>query len=292
MSGYHEALLVILAINVIAAYAAYLPLTAGQLNLGTAGFMAIGAYLAAYLSNEFAVPTWICVVAGASAAGLVGLLIAYPVLRARGIYLVLATMAFGELIRTSLLDLEIVGAAAGYPVHEFIPMLPICVTAVLVTVGVGLLYQTRFGLCLLAVREDDLASRQFGINVRAFQAAAFAMGSFLAGLAGALYAHHYSYVEAQYFNVVLSVYIAMYVLFGGIQTVLGPLLGAVFFTFMPEIFRAGDSWRFVIFAAALILILAWRPQGLVDNQLMTRIAGGLRLSRSGKQEKALEANSK
>jgi branched-chain amino acid transport system permease protein len=90
-------------------------------------------------------------------------------------------------------------------------------------------------------------------------------------MAGALYGHHFSYIEAQQYNVVNSVYVSMYVLLGGVQTVLGPLLGAVFFTLIPEVFRIGDTWRFVIFAVALILTMIWRPEGLVDRELIDRL---------------------
>lgn len=257
-----------LAINIIAAYAAFVPLAAGQLNLGVAGFMAIGAYSAAVLSNAFAWPIAGTIIAAAAITGGAGFLIGYPVLRARGIYLVLATLAFGELVRSTLLSLESVGAAAGYPVAGYASYKTVVFVAVAVVIFVALLFRTRLGLSMRALREDELSAEQFGVNVRDVKASAFAIGALLAGVAGALYGHHFSYIEAQHFNVVLSVYIAMYVLLGGVQTVAGPLLGAVFFTLVPELFRLGDAWRFVIFAAVLILTMIWRPEGLVDRELM------------------------
>lgn len=271
MSGYAEGLLVILAINVIAAYAAYLPLAAGQLNLGVAGFMAIGAYVAAYLANALAWPIAVTVSAGAAAAGLIGLVIGYPVLRTRGIYLVLATLAFGELVRVSLLNMEVVGAAAGFPVSTHAGVWVVVAVALAVVALIVWLGHTRLGLCMIAVREDEVASGQFGIKVRSVKTTTFSLGALLAGLAGALYGHHYSYIEAQHFNVVYSVYVAMYVLLGGVQTVVGPFLGALFFTLIPELFRIGETWRFVIFAVALILTMVWRPEGLVDRELLGRL---------------------
>jgi len=271
VSGYVEGLLVILAINVIAAYGAFLPLAAGQLNLGIAGFMAIGAYVAAYLSNEFAWPLALTILGGTTAAGLVGVLLGYPLLRTKGIYLVLATLAFGELVRSGLLNLEVVGAAAGYPVGRHAEFEIVCAVAIAATLIVVWLYHTRFGLGMMATREDEIAADQFGVDVRRVRAVAFALGAAMGGLAGALYAHHYSYIEAQKFNVVLSVYVAMYVLLGGVQTVIGPLFGALFFTMMPELFRIGDTWRFVIFAAAVILTMIWRPEGLIDRTLIDRL---------------------
>ena len=271
MSGYAEGLLVVLAINVVAAYAAFLPLAAGQLNLGVAGFMAIGAYTAAVLSNTLGWPPAVTIACAAAATGVAGLLIGYPVLRARGIYLVLATLAFGELVRSSLLSMEVVGAAAGYPVKGYAGWAVVTAVAVGVVLFCAWLYHTRLGLCMMAVRDDELAAEQFGVKSRNVKVIAFALGAALAGIAGALYGHHFSYIEAQQFNVVNSVYIAMYVLLGGVQTLLGPLLGALFFTLVPELFRIGDSWRFVIFALALILTMVWRPEGLVDRELLERL---------------------
>jgi branched-chain amino acid transport system permease protein len=276
MSGYAEGLLVIIAINVVSAYAAFLPLAAGQLNLGVAGFMAIGAYVAAFLANEYALPLSVTIVSGAAAAAIAGVLVGYPLLRTKGIYLVLATLAFGELVRSGLLNLEAVGAAAGYPVAGHADVVLVCSVAVIAACFVFWLHHTRFGLAMMAIREDELAADQFGVRVRSVKATAFALGALLAGLAGALYAHHYSYIEAQKFNVVLSVYIAMYVLLGGVQTVFGPLLGALFFTLMPELFRIGETWRFVIFAVAVILTMVWRPEGLIDRALLDRLHSLLR----------------
>ncbi|MGD9921646.1 MAG: branched-chain amino acid ABC transporter permease [Pseudorhodoplanes sp.] len=284
MSGYAEGILVIMALNIITAYATYLPLSAGQLNLGVAGFMAIGAYSAAFLGNELAWPVAATVAAGAGVAGIVGAVIGYPVLRARGIYLVLATLAFGELVRTGILNLDVVGAAAGYPVKGYVSYWVICLAAVCVVVFVTWLTYTPFGLAMVAVRQDEIAAEQFGVTIRNTKTIAFALGAMLAGLAGALYAHHFSYIEAQRFSVVASVYVAMYVLLGGVQTVAGPLVGAVFFTLLPEVFRVGDTWRFVIFAVVLILTMLWRPEGLIDRDLVEaakhRLARILRRSRA------------
>jgi branched-chain amino acid transport system permease protein len=272
VSGYAEGLLVVLAINIIAAYAAFLPLAAGQLNLGVAGFMAIGAYGAAFLADKLGWPPLATIAVAAASTGLAGFAIGYPILRAKGIYLVLATLAFGELVRSGLLNMQVVGGAAGYPVKGHASWWFVAAVAAAVTVFCAWLHHTRLGLCMMSVRDDEVAAEQFGVKVRTVKTQAFALGAALAGTAGALYGHHFSYIEAQHFNVVMSVYIAMYVLLGGVQTVIGPLLGAAFFTLIPEVFRIGDTWRFVIFAGALILTMVWRPEGLVDRELLQRLA--------------------
>ncbi|WP_315837688.1 branched-chain amino acid ABC transporter permease [Bradyrhizobium prioriisuperbiae] len=267
MSGYQLGLLVILCFNVIAAYAVYLPLAAGQLNLGIAGFMAMGAYTAAYLTNEMGWSLGAAIPAGGAAAGVLALVVAIPILRIHGIYLALATFALGQVISAVFLNLEVVGAAAGYQVIAYAqPAVVICVTAAVV-LFVFVLSRTRFALYLTAIKNDTVVSDLLGLNVRALQVAAFAIGAVIAGIGGGLYGHHFSFVEAQHFSVTLSVYTVLYVLLGGTQTVWGPLVGAAFFTLIPELLRAGGGWRYALFALFIIGFMAWRPQGLVTPAL-------------------------
>jgi branched-chain amino acid transport system permease protein len=273
MSGYVEGILVLLAINVVFAYGAFLPIAAGQLNLGVAGFAAIGGYVSAFLSNQVAVPALIAIPLGGLAAGAVALSVAIPVLRTRGIYLALATFALGEIVRATFLNLEVVGGAAGYPVTSFIRFPTVALFAIVVVVFVGLLFSTRFGIAITAVHDDERVADLMGLNVRAFQIAAFTIGSVIAGIGGGLYGHHFSYIEAQYFSVSLSIMIVLYVLFGGTQTVLGPLLGAAVFTLLPELLRSSAQWRYAFFAAVLIIVMALRPDGLITRAQVRRLFG-------------------
>jgi branched-chain amino acid transport system permease protein len=267
MSGYMTGVLVTLAFNIIAAYAVYLPLAAGQLNLGIAGFMAIGAYGAAFLTNELHWPIWAAVAFSGSLAGFCGILIGVPVLRTHGIYLALATFALGHVIAAIFLNLEVVGAAAGYPVSAYAPPMAIFICAAGVVALMVYLSTTRFALYLTAVKNDPTVADLLGISVRSIQVAAFAIGAAVAGFGGALYAHHYNFVEAQHFDVALSVFTVLYVLFGGTQSVWGPLVGAMFFTIVPELLRSSEHWRYALFAIFIILFMAIRPQGLVTADL-------------------------
>jgi branched-chain amino acid transport system permease protein len=271
MSGYLEGVTTLLAINIVYAYGAFLPIAAGQLNLGVAGFAAIGGYSAAYLSNNAAVSPLLAIPLGGLAAGFVALVVAIPVLRTRGIYLALATFALGEIVRAAILNLEVVGGAAGYPVAMFLRWPEVAAFALAVTVCVWLLFATRFGIAITAVHDDERAAALMGLNVRAFQVAAFALGSIIAGIGGGLYAHHFSYIEAQYFSISLSISIVLYVLLGGTQSVLGPLLGAAVFTLLPELLRGSVHWRYVLFAAILIVVMVVRPQGLVTGGQISRL---------------------
>jgi len=275
MSGYVEGVLVLLAINIVFAYSAFLPLAAGQLNLGIAGFAAIGGYSSAFLSNHKIVPALVAIPLGGLAAGAIALAVAVPVLRTRGIYLALATFALGEIVRATILNLEVVGGAAGYPVTDFIRFPLIAIFAFAVVVFVSLLFATRFGIAITAVHDDERVADLMGIDVRKVQIAAFTIGSAIAGIGGGLYGHHFSYVEAQYFSISLSIMIVLYVLFGGTQSVLGPLVGAAVFTVLPELLRSSTHWRYVLFAIILIVVMALRPQGLITGVQLRRLVGGL-----------------
>jgi branched-chain amino acid transport system permease protein len=285
MSGYVEGILVLLAINIVFAYGAFLPIAAGQLNLGVAGFAAIGGYFSAYLSNTTAIPALLAIPFGGLAAGAVALAVAVPVLRTRGIYLALATFALGEIVRATLLNLEVVGGAAGYPVTAFIRFPTIAAFALGVVVFVWLLFATRFGIAITAVHDDERVADLMGLDVRAFQIAAFVLGSILSGIGGGLYAHHFNYIEAQYFGISLSISIVLYVLFGGTQSVLGPLLGAGVFTLLPEVLRGSAQWRYVLFAAVVIVVMMVRPQGLVTGAQVRRLLGLVREGGHGAERK-------
>lgn len=273
MSGYAGALLTLLAINVVFAYGTFLPMSAGQLNLGAAGFIAVGAYTSAFLSNSGA-PLYISIPCAALCAGVLALIVSIPVLRTRGIYLALATFALGQVVQATFLNIPLFGGAAGYPVIEHINSLVIVCTAALVFAVSALIFATRFGISVVAIHDDERVADLMGLNTRAFQATAFALGAAVAGVGGALYAHHYSFIEAQQFGFGLSITAVLYVIFGGTQTIVGPLVGAAAFTLLPEIARASQEWRYVLFASVIVCMMAVRPQGLVTRASLRRLFEG------------------
>ena len=263
MSGYLESVLVLLAINTILAYAAFLPMAAGQLNLGVAAFVAIGAYSAGYLSQTYGLHPVLAAMAAVVICSFAGWLVAFPILRTRGIYLALATFALNQVVQGVILNLNVVGGASGYPVPAHIGFGVVAAFAVAVVMLVVLAFHTRFGVSVTAVRDDERVADLMGLSVRGVQSAAFTAGAALAGLAGALYAHHFNYIEAQNYGVLFSIYIVLYVLLGGTQTVYGPLLGAAVFTLLPELLRGSAAWRYVIFACLIIAIMSLRPHGVL-----------------------------
>jgi branched-chain amino acid transport system permease protein len=270
MSGYATQIVAILIVNIVAAYGAYMPLACGQLNLGTAGFMAIGGYTSAVLSAHSA-GLIVSILGGAAAATVAGLLVSIPVLRARGIYLTIATLAFSEVIAAILLNVNSLGGASGLVVNDHMGVGPMLVAMTIVLIVVMWFSRTRFGLCMTAVRNDGRGTAVFGVSVRGVEVSALTLGAGIGGVAGALYAHQFNYLEAQHFNVLLSTYAVLFALLGGLQTPIGPLIGALVFTLVPELLRSTDQWRYVGFGICIIVLMLLRPEGLVTRQLIYRL---------------------
>lgn len=267
MSGYAGQIAAILIINIIAAYAAYMPLACGQLNLGVAGFMAIGAYASAVLSTHgFGLAA--SILGGTGAATIAGIVVSVPVLRARSIYLTIATLAFSELVAAIVLNVDALGGATGLVVPDHMSLAPMVVVGGLVLAAVAWLNSTRFGLSMTAVRNDVRGTAVFGVGVRGIEIAALTIGAGFAGIAGALYAHHFDYLEAQHFNVLLSTYAVLFALLGGLQTPLGPLVGSLVFTLVPEFLRSIQEWRYVGFGACVIVLMVLRPEGLLTRRVI------------------------
>ena len=277
--GYLEGIIAILCINLIFAYGVFLTAASGQLNLGGGGFQALGAYVAGVCSNSLEVPIFVSVIAGIIGAGVVGFLLSFPVLRTKGVYMVLATFAFALVVSGIILNSDFLGGATGMSVPAYLPVNGLIFSAIGVVLLVFWIMASRIGLAMRSIHDDDLVSEIMGINVRGFQVFAFTLGGALAGFSGALYAHHYSFIEAQYFSALLSIFVLLYVLIGGTQTAWGPLIGASFFTLIPELLRVGDTeWRYVIFGVLIVFMMIFRPEGIVTRTLVHRI--GTRFSRN------------
>ncbi|MDG1010876.1 MAG: branched-chain amino acid ABC transporter permease [Amylibacter sp.] len=271
MSGYMSGLIAILGINVIFAYGIYVTAAAGQLNLGGAGFQAIGAYACALLSATYGISIFWTLVFSTLVGAAIGFLIAFPILRTRGVYMVLATFAFAEVVVGIILNSELLGGSMGLIVSDYIEWQSILWTTIGVIIFIFYLMSTPLGLAMRAVHDDEAVATIMGVNNRAIQVGAFALGGALAGLSGALYAYYFGFVEVQYFNAFLSIFVLLYVLIGGTQTAWGPLIGATFFTLIPEALRMGDDWRFLIFGVLIVVMMIIRPEGIVTRDALDRI---------------------
>jgi len=271
MSGYMSGVLAILGINIIFAYSIYITAATGQLNLGGAGFQAIGAYASAILSNEMGFPIGLTLIFSSIFGGLMSFLIAFPILRTKGVYMVLATFAIAEIVAGIILNSDYLGGPTGIVVNEYIETELILIIAVIIVLFGFYLMSTRIGLAMRAVHDDDAVANLMGVNTRAIQIGAFTLGGAIAGLSGGLYALYFGFVEAQYFNANISIFVLLFVLIGGTQTAWGPLIGASFFTLIPEALRIGDDWRFFIFGVIIVAMMIVRPEGIVTRDALDRV---------------------
>jgi len=191
MSGYLESQLVILCLSIIYAYGIFLPAASGQLNLGAAGFITLGAYASGWfnLSDGLGISMPLSIVLAMLFTGAVSFMIAFPILRTRGVYMVLATFAFAEVVSGLTINMEFLGAAAGMPVDDHAPVTILVIAAIAVILFCFYFMSTRLGLALRSIHDDESVSVLFGVNVRLAKVAAFTVGGMLMGLGGALYGH-------------------------------------------------------------------------------------------------------
>lgn len=281
MSGYLEGLIAVLAINIVIAYSVYLPAAAGLLNLGSAGFVLVGAYTAGALTSLHKVPLALAVPAGGVLAAVIAFAVSFPILRTRGVYMVLATFAFAEVVGGVLLNWPGLGGAAGLSVIAWPGLPSVVAVAVAVVALAAWLMSTRFGLSVRAIHDDENVALLFGVDLRRTQVAAFTLGGLVGGVGGALLVHQFNFIDVQGTGVLFSIYVLLYVLMGGTQTVWGPVSGALFFTLVPELLRqlggihpglkSLEAGRFIVFGLAVVLLMVLRPQGLVTRTMIERL---------------------
>ena len=287
MSGYLEAQLIILCLSTIYAYGIFIPAASGQLNLGAAGFITLGAYASAWFNSMdgLGLSATASVILAMVFTGIVSFLISFPILRTKGVYMVLATFAFAEVVSGFVINFEFLGAAAGMPVDSHASIMVVAPITLAVIIFSFYFMSTRFGLALRSIHDDENVATLFGIKVRTAKVIAFTVGAMIVSLGGSLYGLHFNYIEAQTFNVLLSIFILLYVLMGGTQTAWGPLIGAAFFTIVPEGLREiaemlGWHWlaegRFILFGAFIVILMVIRPEGIMTRTLQERIAGNVR----------------
>ncbi|NMV41781.1 ABC transporter permease [Ralstonia insidiosa] len=252
--------------------------TAGQISLGHAGLLAIGAYASALLAIDAHVPVLLAVLlAGIVTAGL-GTLLVLPAFRLRGHYVSIATLGIGEIIALVFLNWESVTrgpiGVAGIPPLA-VGSLALDSAAAFYWVGLGAvvalallqrrLLSTHLGRSLRAIRDDDVAARAYGISPARYKALAFGVGGFAAGIAGALTAHQYSYINHETFGSPISILALTMVILGGLGNVAGAVIGAVALVGLPELFRVTAEYRVLIVGLTLLLLVRFRPQGLLGT---------------------------
>ena len=252
---------------------------AGQLVLGYAAFYAIGAYTYALLNQYFSLGFWVCLPIAGFVTVIAGLLLAFPVLRLRGDYLAIVTLGFGEIVRLLLtIWADFTGGNKGIyniprpglfgieltPEGGSIYIYYLCLFAAIITIViVARLINSRVGLALQALREDEIASEAMGIDLRKVKMAAFALGSCWAGFAGVLFAARNSYINPTSFTFMESAMILSMVVLGGMGSIVGVTLAALVLSLMPEYLRAFSEYRMLIFGLLMVVMMIFRPQGII-----------------------------
>lgn len=255
----------IAGIYIIMALSFYLPFITGQISLAQAGFMAIGAYGSAVCTAKWGIPYVPAVLFGGVIAGVLGFVLGVPALRIKGIYLLLLTLGFGEIIRVVFINFNYVGAAEGFPgipYQKYTGLYAYAVIFILI-IFFSRLRNSRMGRAFQAIGNDETAAEVLGVNITSAKLMAFSVGAFIAGIGGGIFAHYQEYIEPLMFGVMHAVEFIVFVIFGGIQIFWGPIFGAFVLTLLPEFFRAIQEWRMEIYGVLLIVMMIIRPQGVI-----------------------------
>lgn len=268
------AILTFIGINILLAWGAWIVFMTGQITLGQAAFMAIGAYVAGVLTVKEGLDLIPAMLVAGLVAAVFGAAVGFPALRLRGLYLALMTIGVGKLVVVFFSNLEAVGGVAGFPGPAGTTIGLVWATVGIALVFVWLLSHSRLGWAFEAIREDEVAAAAMGVNVTYLKVLAFALGGFMTAVAGALWAHFLLFISPANFGFFQSVLIVLFVVLGGMQTLWGPALGAAVLTYLPEAIRGLDAWRFFAFGAVLVAMMAVRPEGLVSRRA-TAVLGGL-----------------
>lgn len=255
----------------------------GQLVLGHAGFMSVGAYTAALFTLYSGLPLTIAfpisiVLAGVMAA-VFGVIIGVPALRLRGDYLAIITLGFGEIIRVIILACDFTGGAKG--LRGIPTILPkgsdatslalakysyVFWLAVITVVVIWAFVRSRHGRAVIAIREDEIAAEASGIHTTYYKLFAFVMAAFFAGVAGSVYAHHIGVLDPGKFNFDYSVEILLMAVLGGLGSITGSIIAAVALTILPEFLRGFEDYRMLIYAVILIIVMLFKPSGLMGQR--------------------------
>ena len=273
LGSYYQITLYNICINIILAVSLNLIIgICGQFSLGHAGFMCIGAYSAAIMVKSM--PNMggfaIGIVIGLIISAIAALIVSIPTLRLRGDYLAITTLGFSEIIRIVVLNMEITNGAAGItgiPQLTSWPLLFIVmVLSIMIVTNFG---RSRQGRACISIREDEIASEAMGVNTTKYKTLAFVIGAMLASVAGALYACNFFVIQPDLFNFNKSIDILVMVVFGGMGSITGSLIAAIFIGILNTVLQSFSSIRMIIYGLALVGIMIFRPGGLLGTKEFT-----------------------
>jgi branched-chain amino acid transport system permease protein len=284
IGAYNYQIVILVGINIILAVSLNLVNGfTGQFSIGHAGFYAVGAYTSASLVYygglsvraitgflppiaQDAVLLLLGLLAAAAAAGLAGLAVGIPSLRLRGDYLAIVTLGFGEIIRVLILNIDAIGGSRGF---SGIPQLSnffwVYLLVLITIVTVQNLVNSSYGRAFISIRDDEIAAEAMGVDTTRFKVLSFVISSMFAGIAGGLFGHYTMYLHPNSFLFTTSFYLIIMIVVGGLGSIEGAILGAVLVTVTLEVFRGFGAFRLVNFSVLLVLIMIYRPQGLVGS---------------------------
>lgn len=273
LNSFYQITIATICINVILAVSLNLVTGfTGQFSLGHAGFMSIGAYVCAIIMMR--IPSTygflLGVIAGAFAAAFVGILIGIPILRLKGDYLAIATLGMAEIIRVIFLNMEITNGAAGLNgIPRFANWLWLCFFTVATIIIINNFIRSSHGRACISIREDEIAAESMGINTTKYKVMAFALGAFFAGVAGALYASYFYLLKPDLFGFLKSIDILVIVVLGGMGSITGSVVAAILLALLTTFLQSFTAVRMIVYAAMLVLIMIFRPQGLMGSKEIT-----------------------
>ena len=274
LSGYSAQVLIMCAINAIMALSVNMICgITGQLSLGQAGFMAIGAYSTILLNQMGGIPLVPAILIACIITAFFGFLIGFPTLKLEGDYLAIVTLGFGEIIRVILVNLkQITGGPNGKQFNTNLTFFDapafFIITAVLIVLIVLIqnFIKSTYGRAILAVREDEVAANANGISVFKYKMIGFVIASFIAGLGGALYVSRIGFIKPNQASFTKSIDYLIFVVLGGMGSTTGSILAAYVLTYLQEVLRFLKDFRLLIYPVVLILVMIFRPQGLLGTK--------------------------
>ncbi|QIL79460.1 branched-chain amino acid ABC transporter permease [Diaphorobacter sp. HDW4A] len=269
-------LVLTLGINALLALSIYLTLSCGMLSLANAAFMGIGAYTASILTMSHEAPFTLALAGGIATPMFVAFFLGKAVMRLSGVYLAMATLAFGEVVRIVILNAEdLTGGALGLNgIPNSTEWWHVLLALAVVIAMLACMRRSKVGRALEAIKEDETAAGMMGIDTNANKMMAFILGAGIAGLAGGLSAHLTFFIGPNEYGFDRAVEILTMAILGGVNSLIGPVVGSLFLTLLPEVLRGLKDFRLVVNGVLLIVIILFLPRGLWDPARFRRMFSG------------------
>ncbi|MFJ8067893.1 branched-chain amino acid ABC transporter permease [Peribacillus sp. NPDC096447] len=270
LNPFYQNTLMFIGINIILAASLHLIIgITGQFSIGHAGFLAVGAYASAVMTMKLEMPFYAALIVGGLASALAGLIIGIPSLRLKGDYLAIATLGFGEIVRIMLLNIDYVGGASGMQVSHLTTWPWVFASVIVTIIVIRNFTSSTHGRACISIREDETAADSMGINTTYYKVVAFAIGAFFAGIAGGLYAHNFYIIQPSNFGFLKSFDILILVVLGGLGSLSGAVLAAILLTVVTTFLQDYPETRMIIYSLVLIVMMLYRPQGLMGTKEIT-----------------------